>query len=290
MLKYHRTLEINCYVAGAGAFGVFIRWLQDQLAFTDDGLAERSFFHVFVILYILAMAYVFLRFVDQERNRRRYLPEDFCEALANPGKFYTFLRWAAGAIICVGSLLLLSVSEIDDDVVLLRILAGIGFVFGLTYPWFLSQANKASLQHRSLMCLVSMIPVLMFSTWLIVSYKANSINSVVWSYAIEFMAIVAAMNAYFRMAGFCFDASNGWRCMFSAMFGCASCIMAIADDRYMGMQIMFLGSALMLLLCNWIMFYNLKKSAPVPKAHPDDGFDRLGGSHYAPPDDGFERL
>ena len=26
-----KPLEITCYVAGAGAFGVFFRWLQDQL-------------------------------------------------------------------------------------------------------------------------------------------------------------------------------------------------------------------------------------------------------------------
>ena len=290
MQKYHRTLEVNCYVAGAGAFGVFIRWLQDQLAFTEDGLAERSFFHLFVILYILAMAYIFLRFVDRERNQRRYLPGDFCEALANPGKLYTVLRWAAGAIVCVGSLLLFSVSEIDEDVVLLRVLAGIGLVFGLSYPWLLSLANNPPLRNRTLVCLVSMVPVLMFATWLIVSYKANAINSVVWSYAIEFMAIVAAMNAYFRLAGFCFDSANGWRCIFSVMFGCSACIMAIADDRYMGMQLMFLGSALLLLLSNWIMFYNLRKGEAAPKAQPDDGFDRLGGHHYAPPDDGFEHL
>ena len=30
-----KSLEITCYVAGAGAFGVFLRWLQDQLAFDE---------------------------------------------------------------------------------------------------------------------------------------------------------------------------------------------------------------------------------------------------------------
>ena len=33
------ALEKTCYVGGAGAFGVFIRWLQLQVAFNDDGAA-----------------------------------------------------------------------------------------------------------------------------------------------------------------------------------------------------------------------------------------------------------
>ena len=39
-----KTLEINCYVLGAGAFGVFFRWLQDQMAFNEEGLVDNSIY------------------------------------------------------------------------------------------------------------------------------------------------------------------------------------------------------------------------------------------------------
>ena len=38
----NKPLELTLYAAGAGAFGVFLRWLEDQLAFNELGLAEKS--------------------------------------------------------------------------------------------------------------------------------------------------------------------------------------------------------------------------------------------------------
>lgn len=285
--KYHRTLEVCCYVAGAGSFGVFIRWLQNQLAFTETGLAEKSSFHVIVVLYILAMAYVFLRFVDRERNERRSLPESFWEALANPGKLYAAVRWAAGGLVCLGAVLLFAASEVDKDVTLLRVLAALGLVYGLSYPWYLGQANRPPAKGRGKLCLAALMPVLFYAVWLVVSYKVNAINSVVWSYVIEFLAIVLAMSAFFRLAGFCFDSPRSWRCMFFCMMACAVCVMTVADARYMGMQLMLLGSAGFLLLCCWIMFTNLKKGPEKHKVQPDDGFERLDGV-YRPPKDVLE--
>ena len=36
-----------------------------------------------------------------------------------------------------------------------------------------------------------------------------------------------------------------------------------------------LGSAIMLILCTWIMIKNLQQRKPQPKVSPDDGFERL---------------
>ena len=52
-----KSLEISCYVCGAGAFGVFFRWLQDQMAFDEAGLAERSVFNYLVPKYVEMMIY-----------------------------------------------------------------------------------------------------------------------------------------------------------------------------------------------------------------------------------------
>ena len=51
-----KSLEIACYVGGAGAFGVFLRWMQHQMAFNELGLPEKSLFHPVLILFALAAA------------------------------------------------------------------------------------------------------------------------------------------------------------------------------------------------------------------------------------------
>ena len=40
MLKDSKSLETCCYIIGAGAFGIFFRWMQLQLAI-ENGLPEK---------------------------------------------------------------------------------------------------------------------------------------------------------------------------------------------------------------------------------------------------------
>ena len=56
------ALEKTCYVGGAGAFGVFLRWLQTQVAFNDEGLPDPSVFNVLVPLVILIAGALFFFF------------------------------------------------------------------------------------------------------------------------------------------------------------------------------------------------------------------------------------
>ena len=88
-------------------------------------------------------------------------------------------------------------------------------------------------------------------------------------------AIIAAMLGFFRVAGFAFRVPDGHRALFDVMLGGAMCILALADERYMGMQLIFLASAGMLILYEWILVRNLKKRRPETKkagdAEVDDG-------------------
>ena len=96
------ALEKTCYVGGAGAFGVFIRWLQTQIAFNDEGLPDASFFNVLVPLAILAAGALFFVFVRRWRERNYYLPGAFQKALENDGLLFSILRWFLGALMAIG--------------------------------------------------------------------------------------------------------------------------------------------------------------------------------------------
>ena len=269
-----KSLEITCYVAGAGAFGVFLRWLQDQLAFDENGLSEPSVFNFLVPLMLLAAAWMFTRFINKIQDDKCYVPRDFCDALFNPGKLFAIARWAIGLLMCLGSVVLLMTSETDVDADFIRIICLLGFLSGLAFPFVLGSANYDEFANVRFVRLCMMMPILLFSAWLILCYKQNSYNSVVWSYVIEMATIIVALLAFFRIAGYAFFAPNWRKCMLAIMMGAAMCIMSLADDRYMGMHIIMLSAALMLILYNWILFKNLRKKvkrSEVQEPQPDEG-------------------
>ena len=270
-----KPLEITCYVAGAGAFGVFFRWLQDQLAFDEAGLNEKSVFNLLVPVLVIAAALLFQRFLSDMKERRLCAPEDFCEALYNPGKLFAAARWAAGVVMIAGAGLLLISSEADPNAGMIRALCLLAALSGLAFPLVLGAANYEFLAHEKLTRLGMMLPVLMYALWLVLSYIQNAYNSVPWSFAVEIAAIIAAMMGFFRVAGFAFRVPDGHRALFAVMLGAAMCILALADERYMGMQLILLASAGMLILYEWILVRNLKKKRPETRktgdAEVDDG-------------------
>ena len=275
---YKKPLEISCYVAGAGAFGVFFRWLQDQLAFDENGLNERSVFNLLVPAMVIASALVFWHFIRAMQDRRIAPPNDFCKALYNPGKLFTILRWAAGLVMIAGAVVLMMTTETDPNVNMIRVVCLLAALSGLAFPLVLGQANYDSFAHESLVRLGSMLPVLMYAVWLVLSYVQNQLNSVEWSFAVELVTLMFAMMGFFRVGCFAFHVEKQYNALFSAMMGTMMCIMALADERYMGMQMILLASAGMLLLYVWILVRNLEK---LPQKKIDDpevdngGFEKL---------------
>lgn len=271
------ALEKTCYVGGAGAFGVFIRWLQTQVAFNDEGLPDPSVFNVLVPLSILAAGAVFFFFVRRYRERRYTLPSAFHKALRNDGLLYGALRLFLGALMALGAILLFASSEADKNVGFYRVLAVLGLLSGASFPLILREANEDE-PRRKLVCALSVAPMLLFAFWLVTCYKVNSINGVLWAYGVEVVACCFLLLAFFRVAGFAYSSANVWHSLFFCMFAAFLAIVCLADGRYMGMQLMLLAAAGMLMLYNWIMISNLrrKKVDPIAAAAAETGgFERL---------------
>ena len=271
-----KSLELACYIGGAGAFGVFLRWLQLQLAFNELGLPDPSVFHIGLILYAVAAAFVFLYFVNRYEKQRLYLPDEFPTAFSNTGKLYLAARIVAGLLICAGGALLYMQVEADRNSTDYHFIAILAVLSGVCYVLWMTFANRDPQAGTWLLCVLSFVPMLFLAAWMVICYKVNTINSVIWSYATELVAVAAAMFAFFRLGGYLFGRPKWTHTLFTCMFASALCFVCLADERYLGMQIIFLGLAAELLLVSWIMIKNLNKGeAPQKKKKSTGGFESL---------------
>ena len=276
-MKDSKSLEISCYVLGLGAFGVFFRWMQLQLAYNDNDLPDSSAWNVLVPLLILAAAYVFIRFIKKFRKERVTIPVDFFEALKNKGKLYTFCRWAIGVIMVAGSALLLMTCETDTNALFLRIVAVLGILTGISFPLLLTVANKPHVTGGSTITLLSLFPILLHAVWLLTCYKQNSINPVTWDYVVEIVTVIVSLLAAFRLAGFAYGVPDAGKSMFFCMLGAMLSVMSVADGRNMGQQVMLIASALMMTMYNWILVANrrYRDGTPVEEEADEAGFEKL---------------
>jgi len=269
-------LQNGVFLCAAGAFGVFFRWMQLQLAFDDAGLAGPSVWNVIVPLSIVLAAWLYRRFVRQYEKAAMELPGDLYQALRNDRLLYAIARWTFGGLMCLGALLLLAKAETDKYAGFLRLLSLLGFLTGLSFPFLLGEANRAPEDRRPWLCIpCAVMPVLFFAWWLICCYRQNSINSVIWSYAVDVLAFSAAMFAFFRAGGFAFRQPTGARAMTACMFASYLCFMSLASERYMGMQLMLFAAAMMLVLYVWIMTANLLRGQVEEPEPQTGGFERL---------------
>ena len=272
-----KVMEISCYVAGAGAFGVLLRWLQDQLAFNEDGLPDPSAFHVMLPAFILICAAVFWRFVKRYDKAGFSVPESFSAAFRNEGRLYAFLRWVIGGLMVVGGIVLLMTSELDKYAGMLRVLSILAILAGVSFTTLTTLANRENAKP-DLLCVFAFVPIFLYAAWLVYCYRANSINSVVWAYVVEVGTVIMAMVAFFRVAGFPFNAPKPRRCLFDIMLAAMLCLLSLADERYMGLHLILFSTALMFLFYNWVLVSNLQKKEEKEEAVPetaDDGFEHL---------------
>ena len=265
MLKDSKPLEVSCYALGAGAFGVFFPCMQLQLAYNSEGLPGKSVWNFFVVLLIAACAGIFWYFVRRNEKAGLAVPDDFFTALSNPGKLHALFRWGIGVIMVAGSLLLFLTCELDMNATFLRVLSVFGAITGICFPFLLVCANKPHVTKNGTITLLSFLPLLFFATWLLTSYKQNSINPIAWDYVVEVLTIIVDLFAFFRIAGFAYGVPDAKKSMFLCMWGAMLSLMCLADNRYLGQQVMFFATALMLTMYNWILFANL---VPAPKKAP----------------------
>lgn len=152
------------------------------------------------------------------------------------------------------ALIILISTRNDELYKLYTTLAVLAFLTGLSFPLTCSCARKR--YSPAMVSFFMALPVLMFCFWLILSYKVHATTPIVWKYAIEILALCFAAVAFYYTAGYAFGRVKVKTTLVAAMMGAFMCIMTISDSRSFGLELLFVGSAGMLLLETWMIVNN----------------------------------
>lgn len=260
-----KALSISCYVAAAGAFGAFFRWLQNQTAFeAETGLPTSSVLNYIVPAVIIAAALLFASLVKKLRATGLTPPESFTEIYRSTHLLYPVAYYVTSLVLAVGGVASMLSSDEELGTHLVNLVGFLALVCGLCFPIVCRAPRKK--YSPSLVSFVMTLPIVMFALYLITSYRINASNPSVYTYAIEILAICAACVAFYYTAGAAFGKFKPYRSIFAAELGAFMCFTTLADTRIFGLRLVFIGSALMLLIENWMLIMNM--SEPKPAQEP----------------------
>lgn len=261
------SLVASCYVCALGAFGAFFRWLQMQIARdSETGLINPSILNIILPLIIVAAVVVlFLRTRAMDKDGKVF-PTGMSEALRGISIVYIIAAYIIAAITVIGGIMTVVNSSLDAQRGLYALLAALAVLSGISFPLVCNASRK----HYSpgLVSICMSVPVIMYCVWLVVCYRSNANNPNLWSYAIEILAVCCIILALMLTAGYAFGKSAPKKACYMCQLAAFMCITTLADSRYMGLELILVGTAGMLLLEGWLIIKNRCLPEELPKHEP----------------------
>ena len=236
------SILILCTAAVGGAFGFFVRWLQLRSALdAETGLMRPGAASGRVLIALcIVVAAVQLLYTFRLRDRLPGTPGlDFFE---RGSAAYRFFCAAMGLLTFVAGVLML-IAALRSRMVLSLFLALLAMFAGLCMA-ALSLSATAGAAARCLCCTV---PVLFFCFWLIVAYKSNASNPVIWSFCMPLLAVTANVLGWFYLAGLAYDKPKPGCLLFFCQYAPFLSLLSLADSAGLGEKLALVCPSLLLL-------------------------------------------
>ncbi len=257
------ALTIVIITVVAGVFGAFLRWLQLLNAFeADTGLPITGAATSTVLaVYIAVAAGVFLAITLLVRSRCSGASaafDAFRSSSAVPGAICKICGICMIAV--CGALMFKSGSQRYP--VLERLFAASGILAGAVTAFGLDPKSKS----RSVR-LTSLLPAVFCCMWVILCYKNNAEDPVVWSYAVELLAIAAVTVGAYEAAACFYGRMSRSKALFFTQAAAFLCITGFTDGRGALMQVLFVIAAVLMLLFEYLLIssQSLKSDEDEPR-------------------------
>ena len=107
-----------------------------------------------------------------------------------------------------------------------------------------------------------MLPVLFFCLWLVVFYKENAANPILWSYGMEILAIAMCLLAVFRLSAYLFYRAKPRRTIFACMLALITSLATLTDSVSLGARAVLGGWGIGAAVMCWVIINNFVPPAP----------------------------
>ncbi|MGE4353691.1 MAG: hypothetical protein AB7D36_06370 [Oscillospiraceae bacterium] len=235
MKNYAQRLCVAICVLSA--FGFMARWIQNISIFEKDtGLAiEGASSSIFLVLFSIATigGFIAMTLPLLHLGVGDYPAGD----VRGDNTLYKVVTSICALMMLAGGTLMMLKSGEELYPQLRRILGLLAVVSALGM-YYIGRTGKNG-ADSALACLGTIVPVLFGCFWLIVSYKDHASNPVIWSYAVEIIAIACATEALYLIAGFVFGRPRIVPAVAVNAFAAFFCFMELGDDRGFAFQICF---------------------------------------------------
>ena len=183
-------------------------------------------------------------------------PETWGHLVTPDGKVYPLLHWECLIGRARSADITLPFADVANVHAVLAVVTGVVFARQMLAPG--ERENDAG----ALVC--ASMPMVLLVFWLIVSYKVNIINPTISAYAVEILALCAALIAFYELAGFAYGRPKAVKSIFWSQFAAFLCITALPDDRAGAQQLMLVAVAGMLLFQSYLTASNIRPAVSGP--------------------------
>ena len=212
-----------------------------------------------VVLYLAAMTAVLWWLSG--RMGAELGSEEPEKAMAETGRLVNVLLVIAALAVGGGSALMF----LKETSVLMRATALLGILSAFVL------ANYPTLSRwGGFGAALALLPVIFFSLWIVIFYKTNAVNPIVWDYGIQILAIAGVLLASYRLSGYLFYRANPRQTIFACALGLAISLTVLMDNASMGARVLFAGWAIGLGVLCWVLVRNFgaapaeeKKEEPI---------------------------
>lgn len=260
--------KLTGFTAVAAALGFLLRWLQDmQILDPETGLSVSGKPISFIVAAVIVLMGAGLFAIAAYIFKRCDAPLEPEKALAGKTFLYTAVCVLPALLMAsAGVMMTFSSSWPERQATLWRlcgVLAAAAAVGVLLVTVNLQKPERAGT------CRIGMgILILFGALWLSAEYKTASSDPVVWRFAVEVLAICAALLSFYYVAGYFFGEASPRNAVFFCHLGAFLCVMSAVDEHTLAESILYAAMALLQFAWGYALVMNLRRreEEPSPEA------------------------